>query len=85
MHLHIAKIVQTDKYIIHIYTNDHNINIDNIIDPLIENINSQKYPRGIIESLLPLNGVSLLRIFDLDNVLILTASDVLPEEIDYEQ
>jgi len=85
MHLHIAKIFETPKFIVEIYVHDHEINIDQILNPFIDIINIQEYPRGIIEAILPLAGVHMIRVFDKNNTLILVASDVLPEEIEYEE
>jgi hypothetical protein len=84
MHLHVAKTFETTKFIVEIYSDDHDINIDKILKPFMDIVNIQEYPRGIIETLLPLTGVHMIRVFDKNNILILAASDVLPEEIDYE-
>jgi hypothetical protein len=83
MHLHIVKTFETTKFIVEIYA-DHEV--DELIDPLMDSVNNQEYPRGIIETLLPVDGVHMIRVLDKDNNLILVASDVLPEdiEIDYE-
>jgi hypothetical protein len=80
-HIHLTNTFNTDNFIVKVYSSQHDVEFSSVIDALFNDLNSQQYPRGIIELLLAIDGVNMIRVFDKQDNLILTSSNILPEDI----
>ena len=64
------QILTLDKYIVNVFSNE-SMNIYY----MIESLNSHKYPRGIMETLETIEGISKIEIYDkISNELLLSTS-----------
>jgi acyl-ACP thioesterase len=70
--LTIMKILTLDKYIINIFYKE---SID--IDYMIESLNNHKYPRGIMETLESVEGISKIEIYDKNSNELLLSTVIL--------
>jgi len=66
------QILTLDKYIINVFSNE-SMNIDY----MIESLNSHKYPRGIMETLETIEGISRIEIYDKNSNELLLSTSIL--------
>ena len=82
--LFLIKTVQLTRFVIKIYSNNLDLNLDDEIATLLSQLENYSYPKQIISELLILYGVNLVEILDLSDNIILASSNILPDDIIYE-
>lgn len=82
--LFLVKTIQLTKFVVKIYSDNQDLNLDDEIATLLSQLESYVYPKQIISDILILYGVNLVEILDLDNNIILASSNILPDDIIYE-
>lgn len=83
--IYLIKTLEITNFNIKIYSTNIDLNIDIAIDKMLSDILVAPYPRQISDLILSINGVNLIEIMDKDNNIILITSNILPENIIYNE
>lgn len=80
--IYLASTISLDKFEVKIYTSSIDSNLTNMFNGLSQELNEMEYPRQISDKLVSIENVSLIEIFNKNEILLLVTSSVLPEEIE---
>lgn len=70
------RTLNVNEFIVKIYSINNEIIDNDYIDQNIETLNTLKMPNNIVEFLEPINGVSKIEIYDIDNNLLINSSKI---------